>query len=105
MPTQDQRRYWKSEVLPKAKSLAKSFLALQYSGPTDTIDLQYQLSQKYTGTDLNNAIKELNFEDGKDLGDLNRGQLFLVQEYLNTVDSLKLLQVPSDVGALRYLSK
>ena len=105
MSTQDQRRYWKSEVLPKAKSLAKSFLALQYSGASDTLDLQFQLSQKYTRTDLNNAIEELNFEGDEDLGDLNRGQLFLVQQYLDTVDNLKLLQVPSDVGALRYLSK
>jgi len=105
MSTDAQRRYWKTDVLPKAKSLAKSFLAMQYSGPLDTIDLQYQLSQKYTRDDLNDAIEELNFEDGSDLGDLNRGQLFLIQNYLDTVDSLKLLQTPSDVGASRYLSK
>jgi hypothetical protein len=103
--TKEQRTYWEKEVLPKAKSLAKTFLAMQFSGPLDTIDLQYELSQKYTRDDLNDAIEELNLEDGGDFGDMTRGQLFLIKSYLETVDSLNLLRMPSEVGATRYLSR
>lgn len=105
MSTEDQRRYWKSEVLPKAKSLAKSFLYMQYSGPLDTIDIQYELtsSSKYTRSDINDAIKELNF-DG-DLGDMNRGQLHVLKGYLESLDSIKLLGTPADVGATRYMTR
>lgn len=105
MSTEDQRRYWNTEILPKAKSLAKTFLALQYSGPMDTIDLQYQLSSKYTRSELDDAITELDLDEGTDFGDMTRGQLFLIQQYLESVNSIKALQVPSDVGATRYQAR
>lgn len=100
MPTEDQRLYWKKEVLPEAQELAKTFLYLQYSGPLDTIDLQYELAGKYSNKKLDDAIEELNF-DGE-IGDMTRGELYVLKEYLSTIDQIKLLKIPAEVGAGQY---
>jgi len=100
MTTQDQRRYWKTEILPEAKDLAKTFLYLQYSGPLDTIDLQYELAGKYNNKKLDDAIEELNFSG--DIGDMTRAELYVLKEYLDVIDTIKLLQVPEEVGAKQY---
>ena len=91
--TEKQRLYWKKDVLPKAKELAKTFLYLQYSGPTDTLDLQYELSQKYTSKKIDEAIESLKF-DG-DFGDMNRAELHVIKTFLETDDKLKMLSIPA----------
>jgi hypothetical protein len=100
MPLDRQRLYWKKEILPEAQELAKNFLYLQYSGPLDTIDLQYELAGKYTNKKLDEAIEELNF-DGE-IGDMTRGELYVLKEYLSTVEQIELLKVPAEVGAGQY---
>ena len=100
MPLDRQRLYWKTEILPEAQELAKNFLYLQYSGPLDTIDLQYELAGKYTNKKLDEAIEELNF-DGE-IGDMTRGELYVLKEYLSTVEQIELLKVPAEVGAGQY---
>jgi len=100
MPLDRQRLYWKKEILPEAQELAKSFLYLQYSGPLDTIDLQYELSGKYNNKKLDDAIEELNF-DGE-IGDMTRAELYVLKEYLSTVEQIEMLKVPAEVGARQY---
>ena len=99
-PLERQRLYWTTEILPEAKELAKSFLYLQYSGPLDTIDLQYELSNKYNIKKIDDAVKELNF-DG-DIGDMTRAELYVLKEYLSTVDQIQRLKIPAEVGAKQY---
>ena len=100
MPMSRQRLYWEKEILPEAKELAKTFLYLQYSGPLDTIDLQYELAGKYNNKKLDDALEELNFEG--DLGDMTRAELYVLKEYLSTIEQIELLRVPSEVGAKQY---
>jgi len=95
-----QRLYWEKEILPEAKELAKTFLYLQYSCPLDTIDLQYELAGKYNNKKLDDALEELNFEG--DLGDMTRAELYVLKEYLSTIEQIELLRVPSEVGAKQY---
>ncbi len=99
-PLERQRLYWETEILPEAKELAKSFLYLQYSGPLDTIDLQYELSNKYNNKKIDSAVEELNF-DG-DIGDMTRAELYVLKEYLSTVDQIQRLKIPAEVGAKQY---
>ena len=99
-PLKRQRLYWETEILPEAKELAKSFLYLQYSGPLDTIDLQYELSNKYNNKKIDSAVEELNF-DG-DIGDMTRAELYVLKEYLLTVDQIQRLKIPAEVGAKQY---
>ena len=99
-PLERQRLYWEKEILPEAKELAKSFLYLQYSGPLDTIDLQYELSSKYNNKKIDSAVEELNF-DG-DIGDMTRAELYVLKEYLSTVDQIQRLKIPAEVGAKQY---
>ena len=100
MPLKKQRLYWQQEILPEAKELAKSFLYLQYSGPLDTIDLQYELSSKYNNKKIDDAVEELNF-DG-DIGDMTRAELYVLKEYLSTVEQIEMLKIPAEVGAKQY---
>ncbi len=100
MPLERQRLYWQQEILPEAKELAKSFLYLQYSGPLDTIDLQYELSSKYNNKKIDDAVEELNF-DG-DIGDMTRAELYVLKEYLSTVEQIEMLKIPAEVGAKQY---
>jgi hypothetical protein len=91
--TEKQRLYWKKDILPKAKELAKTFLYLQYSGPTDTLDLQYELSQKYTSKKIDEAIESLKFDGG--FGDMDRAELHVIKTFLETDDKLKMLSIPA----------
>jgi len=93
LDTRTQRNYWKEVILPRSKELAKTFLYLQYSGPEDTLDLQYELAQKYKESKIDDAIESLNF-DGS-LGDMTRGELHLLKSFLDTEDTLNLLTVPA----------
>jgi len=93
LDTRTQRNYWKKVILPRSKELAKTFLYLQYSGPEDTLDLQYELAQKYKESKIDDAIESLNF-DGS-LGDMTRGELHLLKSFLDTEDTLNLLTVPA----------
>ena len=99
-PLERQRLYWTTEILPEAKELAKSFLYLQYSGPLDTIDLQYELSNKYSNKKIDDAVKELNFNGN--IGDMTRAELYVLKEYLSTVDQIQRLKIPAEVGAKQY---
>jgi len=99
LPTAMQREEWTKHILPEAKELAKTFLYLQYSGPLDTIDLQYELGSK-SNKELDDAIEELNF-DG-DIGDMTRAELYVLKEYLKVKDTIMLLKIPEEVGAKQY---
>lgn len=96
-PLERQRSIWNKEK-ESAKKAAREILVLQYSDSHpvhgDVIDLQYQLTKKYSREDLDNAREELDLS--KDLGDLNRGQLILIREYMKskkTVDQIKDMKV------------
>ncbi len=59
-----------------------------------------ELAGKYNNKKLDEAIEELNF-DGE-IGDMTRGELYVLKEYLSTVDQIELLKVPAEVGAGQY---
>ena len=92
LETKRQRLWWKG-VLKRSKELAKTFLYLQYSGPTDTLDLQHELSKKYTAKKIDDAIESLRFNG--DLGDMNRSELYVLKTFMETEDTLNLLSVPT----------
>ena len=83
-------RHWNSDVLPRAKDLAKSFLSLQYSGPDDVNALQFDITSKFGKKDVQKAINQLNLDE---LESLEPNELFILEQYLKTEKSLKDLSI------------
>jgi hypothetical protein len=82
---------WKDKI-EKSKELAKTFLYLQYSGPVETIGLQYELASKYNMKEIKKALQDLkSIQD--DFENLTRGELEVLRSYLSTKDDLKKLEV------------
>ena len=82
---------WKDKI-EKSKELAKTFLYMQYSGPVETIGLQYELASKYNMKEIKKALQDLkSIQD--DFENLTRGELEVLRSYLSTKDDLKKLEV------------
>jgi hypothetical protein len=82
---------WKDKI-EKSKELAKTFLYMQYSGPVETIGLQYELASKYNMKEVKKALQDLkSIQD--DFENLTRGELEVLRSYLSTKDDLKKLEV------------
>ena len=85
--TQQQKLdHWNKDVVPRAKDLAKTFLRMQYSGPEEVISLQYDITSKYPKKGIQKAVKELGLGD---VEELQQNELFILQQYLNTEQSLR----------------
>ena len=85
--TQQQKRdHWNDDVVKRSKELAKTFLRMQYSGPDEIISLQYDITSKYPKKDIQKATKELDLEG---VEYLEQNELFILQQYLNTEQSLR----------------
>ena len=76
--------HWKT-VVRKSEDLAKTFLRMQYSGPEEVISLQYDITSKFAKKDIQKAVKELNLGD---VEDLEQGELFILEQYLKTEQTL-----------------
>jgi len=89
--TQEEKlQHWKGDVVPRAKDLAKTFLRMQYSGPEDVTALQYDITSKFPKSGVQKGLKELNLGD---LEDLEPNELFILQRYLETEESLRSLRI------------
>ena len=86
LTSQEKLDHWKNDVLPRAKSLSKTFLRMQYSGPEDLISLQYDVVSKYPKKSIQKATTELELGD---IEDLEKNELFILQQYLVTEKSLR----------------
>jgi len=85
--TVDERRsHWSRDVVPRAKSLAKSFLLRQYYGDENSYIKQYEIVEKYNKKSIDKAMSELNIKDFERLED---AELFILERYLETEQSLK----------------
>jgi hypothetical protein len=83
---QEKLDHWNNDVVKKSKDLAKTFLRMQYSGPEEVISLQYDITSKYSKKDIQKARKELNLDE---LEGLEQEELFILQQYLSTEQSLR----------------
>lgn len=82
---------WTKRV-EKAKELAKTFLYMQYSGPLDTIDLQYEITSGNSPKEIKKALGELESLEN-DFENLTRAELEVLRAYLSIKDDLKELEV------------
>ena len=82
---------WTKRV-EKAKELAKTFLYMQYSGPLDTIDLQYEITNGNSPKEIKKALGELESLEN-DFENLTRAELEVLRAYLSIKDDLKELEV------------
>ena len=63
---------------------------MQYSGPEDVTALQYDITSKFPKSGVQKGLKELNLGD---LEDLEPNELFILQRYLETEESLRSLRI------------
>ena len=87
---EEKLRHWRSEVLPRAKDLAKSFLRLQSSGPDDVTNQQFEIASKYNKRDITKGLKELNLGD---FDELEYEELFILERFLETQEDLQNLSI------------
>ena len=83
-------RHWRSEVLPRARDLSKSFLRLQSSGPDDVTNQQFEIASKYNKKDITKGLKELNLGD---FDELEYEELFILERFLETQKDLQDLSI------------
>ena len=84
-----QRLIWK-EVTTRQRDIAKTMMFLDNSGISDTADLMYELSDKYTWKKIDDAVESLSKSMGEKLEfeNLTRGQLYALKTWLETRDTL-----------------
>jgi len=87
---EEKLRHWKSEVLPRARDLSKSFLRLQSSGPDDVTNQQFEIASKYGKKDITKGLKELNLGD---FDELEYEELFILERFLETQKDLQDLSI------------
>ena len=83
-------RHWRSEVLPRARDLSKSFLRLQSSGPDDVTNQQFEIASKYNKKAITKGLKELNLDD---FDELEYEELFILERFLETQKDLQDLSI------------
>jgi hypothetical protein len=84
-----QRLIWK-EVTTRQRDIAKTMMFLDNSGVSDTADLMYELSDKYSWKKIDDAVESLSKNMGEklDFENLTRGQLYALKTWLETRDTL-----------------
>tara|TARA_B100001939_G_scaffold346005_1_gene363844 strand:+ start:4204 stop:7659 length:3456 start_codon:yes stop_codon:yes gene_type:complete len=92
LPQGQQKIIW-NNTISRSKDLAKTFLYLQYSGPLDTIDIQFQLTNKYSKQELADAANELESIEGE-VENMTRGELEVLRGYLETKEALETFKIP-----------
>ena len=98
--TQEQQKtQWKKYVVAPTRKMAKTLIALQRSGPNDTTDLEFEIADKHSRGKVTEALKDLNLEDK--LSELTREELYILEDYLNTMDLIKRLQTPAELRAIQ----
>ena len=83
-------RHWTNDVLPRSKSLAKTFLRMKYQGPEEVNSLLFDITNSYKKGDVQAAIKKL---DLNDLEKLNKEELFILELYLKNKKSFLDLKI------------
>lgn len=87
-----QKLRWKKLVSDK-KEIAKTMLYIDSSGITDTIDLSYEVSSKYSWKKIDKALNGLSktMPEKLKFEDLDRAQLYGLLSWLETADTRALL--------------
>jgi len=87
----DQMIRWKERV-DRIKDDAKTLLFLRYNGPQNTLGAQYDLVSKNSIETIRLAIEDLGIEN-KELGDLNSGEISLVERQIDLTEYYKRVNI------------
>lgn len=92
MKPEKQKLLWK-EMTRRQRDIAKTMMFLDNSGVTDTADLMFELSDKYSWKKIDEAVDSMSQKLGEELKfeDLTRGQLYALKTWLETRDTLIML--------------
>ena len=93
LPVSQQRGLW-DENLEELRRKSRQDLALDYAGEQSTLSQQYELTQDHTIAEIKNGLVALDF-GGKKMGDLNAGELNLLQSYFRTQELNEALDLPA----------
>ena len=93
LPVSQQRGLWE-ENLAELRRKSRQDLALDYAGEQSTLSQQYELTQDHTIAEIKNGLVALDF-GGKKMGDLNAGELNLLQSYFRTQELNEALDLPT----------
>lgn len=93
MRPEKQKLIW-SQVVSRQKKIAKTLMFLDNSGVTDTADLTFELSDKYSWSKIDEALAGISENLGEELKfeNLTRGQLYVLKSWLETRDTMIMLQ-------------
>lgn len=102
MSLEEQRSVWKKAVSASAKD-AKLLMRLKGQDQAGWLesykaDYQHAILSSYSQKNINKALKELEYK--KDFEDLERGQLLVLDSYLETRDLMIELDIPESVRAI-----
>lgn len=89
-PLETQQNIWRDRVVEPSKRAAKDFISLQFRDPDRIVSQMYKLVDKYTPKQIDEAIEDLNMD--RDLDEMSRSELIILQEYLGVKDTLEKLR-------------
>jgi hypothetical protein len=88
-PLATQNRIWK-KVVSEAKKSSKAFISMQFNDADDVVAQLYNIADKHSRNKIDEAREELELE--KDLDQMSRAELIVLQDYLDIKDSLDKLK-------------
>ena len=88
MSPKKQRLLW-GDMVKEKRDIAKTMLYLDNSSATDTTDLMYQMSDKYSWKQIDTALETMSKNLGEPLEfeSLSRGQMYVLQTWLETAET------------------
>ena len=92
MSSAKQKLIW-GEVAQRQKKIAKTLLFINNSGASDTVDLMFEISDKYSWKEIDSALEGIskNMDENLQFEDLTRGQMYSLQTWLETKKTRTLL--------------
>tara|TARA_R110002167_G_scaffold272074_1_gene478607 strand:+ start:7190 stop:10801 length:3612 start_codon:yes stop_codon:yes gene_type:complete len=94
--TEVQRTLWTDQIA-KVKDEAKFMLAARYKGPQSTLRQQYEMMSKFSVSQVDEALSELELD--KTMGELTYTEISLLRTQLETGEYIKRMDI--DSNALR----
>ena len=88
-PLATQNRIWK-KIVSEAKKSSKAFISMQFNDADDVVAQLYNIADKHSRNKIDEAREELELE--KDLDQMSRAELIVLQDYLDIKDSLDKLK-------------
>ena len=92
LPIKDQRSLWE-ENLKELRRKSRQDLALDYAGEQSTLSQQFEITQDHTIAEIKNGLAELDL-GGKSLGELDSGELNILESYFRTQELNEALDLP-----------